>query len=110
MPDQESTGIFLPACHVFGDQKASAHITIVGKDCLCTKEDGRISYGMLIRATGNEQVPLVDVFPVLKSEALLIDFAYALGDARGGELPTTADVACLHGLCLARILNSNFSF
>ncbi|KAK4692042.1 NADH:quinone reductase (non-electrogenic), partial [Lecanoromycetidae sp. Uapishka_2] len=109
--------------------KTGSHITKVEKDCLYTKEDGRIPYGMLIWATGNKQVPLVDTLPVLKSDRLpriltdsrlrifapdalsLIGSAYALGDAadvRGGELPTTAEVACQKAEYLARVLNSEF--
>ena len=108
--------------------KPGSHITSVEKDCLYTKEDGRIPYGMLIWATGNKQVPLIDKLPVAKSAHLpriltdaqlrvmapdssLIDSVYALGDAadiKGGELPTTAEVACQKAKYLARVFNSDF--
>ncbi|MCJ1401697.1 hypothetical protein MMC11_004914 [Xylographa trunciseda] len=106
--------------------KTGSHITKVEADCLYTKEDGRIPCGMLIWATGNKQIPLVDGLPVLKSEKLPriltdtrlhvlrpdgspIDSAYALGDAadvKDGELPTTAEVACQKAEYLANVFNT----
>ena len=49
--------------------KTGSHIQSVEADCFHTKEDGRILCSMLIWATGNKQVPLLDklrldVFPV----------------------------------------------
>ncbi|MCJ1431871.1 hypothetical protein MMC27_001227 [Xylographa pallens] len=107
--------------------KTGSHITKVEADCLYTKEDGRIPCGMLIWATGNKQVPLVEGLPVLKSAHLpriltdnrlrvlrpdrsVVDSAYALGDAadvQGGELPTTAEVACQKAEYLAGVFNNN---
>lgn len=108
--------------------KSGSHIEKVEADALYTKEDGRIPYGMLIWATGNKQVPLVDTLDVLKSGRLpriqtdnylrvywpdmsLIDSVYALGDAadiKGGELPTTAEVACQKAQYLCKVFNANF--
>lgn len=106
--------------------KTNSHIRQVDKDRLHTKEDGEIPYGLLIWATGNKAVPLVEQLPVLKSARLpriqtdtylrvldtneaVIDSVFALGDAadiKGGELPTTAEVACQKGEYLAQVLNS----
>ena len=80
---------------------------------------------MLIWATGNRQVPLVEQLKVSKRGRLArivtdqflrpldldgkpIMHAYAIGDAadiEGGELPTTAEVACQKGEHVARMLN-----
>ncbi|RFU32136.1 hypothetical protein B7463_g4215, partial [Scytalidium lignicola] len=105
--------------------KTDSHITRVDKGFITTKEDGEIPYGLLIWATGNKAVPLVEHLPVLKSSRLpriqtdaylrvcdtnetIIDSVFALGDAadvKGGELPTTAEVACQKGEYLAKALN-----
>jgi NADH:ubiquinone reductase (non-electrogenic) len=105
--------------------KTDSHITSVDKDFITTKEDGNIPYGLLIWATGNKAVPLVERLPVLRSSRLpriqtdgylrvfnidetVIDSVFALGDAadiKGGELPTTAEVACQKGEYLAEVLN-----
>jgi NADH:ubiquinone reductase (non-electrogenic) len=105
--------------------KTGSHITSVEADCICTKEDGRIPYGMLIWATGNKVVPLVERLNVLKSDHLpriltdsflrvfapdgsIVNSVYALGDAadiKGHELPTTAEVACQKGKYLAVAMN-----
>jgi NADH:ubiquinone reductase (non-electrogenic) len=106
--------------------KTGSHITKVESDALYTAEDGRIPFGMLIWATGNKQVPLVDELKVSKSARLPriltdkflrpldvdgnpIPNAFAIGDAadvQGGELPTTAEVACQKGSYVAKVLNS----
>lgn len=104
-----------------------SHITKVEPGIMHTKEDGSIRFGLLIWATGNKQVPLVDVLKVSKSKGLPriltneflrpfdldgkeIPNAYAIGDAadiKGGELPTTAEVACQKGTYLAKVFNTN---
>ena len=105
--------------------KTGSHITSVEADCIYTKEDGRIPFGLLIWATGNKEVPLVGRLDVLKSARLpriltdsflrvfapdgsIFDSVYALGDAadiKGQELPTTAEVACQKGSYLAAAIN-----
>ncbi len=50
--------------------KLSSHITSVEHGTLFTKEDGEVPCGMLIWATGNKQVPLVDRLKVAKSDCL----------------------------------------
>jgi len=107
------------------DIKTGSHIIKVEQDVMHTKEDGEIPYGMLIWATGNKQVPLVDTLNVAKSSGLrriltndhlqvlsqsgsVIIAAYALGDAadvQGGALPTTAEVACQKGDYIANVFN-----
>ena len=106
--------------------KTGSHITNVEAGVLETKEDGKIQYGMLIWATGNKQVPLVDTLKVAKSTRLPriltddhlrpldpdgqpIESAFAIGDAadiKDGELPTTAEVACQKGAYIAKTLNT----
>jgi NADH:ubiquinone reductase (non-electrogenic) len=105
--------------------KTGSHITKVEPNALYTAEDGKIRYGMLIWATGNKQVPLVDRLSVSKSngfpriltdeylrpldlEKSAMSNAFAIGDAadiKGGELPTTAEVACQKGSYVAKMLN-----
>ncbi|KAI9807006.1 MAG: hypothetical protein M1833_002664 [Piccolia ochrophora] len=107
------------------DIKCQSHIEKVEADCLYTKEDGRIPYGMMVWATGNKQVPLVDRLSVMKSTGLpriiteshlrvlrpdgsVIEDAFALGDAadiEGATLPTTAEVACQKADYLTKVLN-----
>ncbi|QIW97719.1 hypothetical protein AMS68_003237 [Peltaster fructicola] len=104
----------------------SSHITEVQPGKLFTKERGEIGFGMLIWATGNKQVSLVDTLKVSKSEKLpriltndrlqVLDTngepmkgVYALGDAadvKGGELPTTAEVACQKAEYLSNAINT----
>ena len=106
--------------------KVSSHITKVEPGIIHTKEDREIRYNMLIWATGNKQVPLVDTLKVSKgnrlprilSDELLhplnadrvpIANAFAIGDAadvKGGELPTTTEVACQKGRYVAKRLDS----
>lgn len=107
-----------------------SHIEKVEKDCLFTKEKGRIACGLVIWATGNKCSPLVEALPVKKtprnpriltddflriytsSSSSLIDSAYALGDCADVEnarLPTTAEVACQKASYLASSLNKGFS-
>lgn len=94
--------------------KFDSHITNVTADAIETKEEGRIGYGLLVWATGNKSIPLVDSLNVSKSShgmrRILTDprlrvlrkdstvntDAYALGDAAdidGEALPPTAEVA-----------------
>jgi len=106
----------------------ASHIQRVEKDCLYTKEKGRIAAGFVIWATGNKCSPLVETLPVKKtprnpriltddfmrvydSDSSLIDATYALGDAADVEdarLPTTAEVACQKANYLAGSLNHGF--
>lgn len=106
----------------------ASHIERVEKDCLYTKENGRIAAGFVIWATGNKCSPLVESLPVKKtprnpriltddfmrvydSNSNLIDSAYSLGDAADVEdarLPTTAEVACQKANYLANSLNHGF--
>ncbi|CZR54552.1 related to NADH-dehydrogenase (ubiquinone) [Phialocephala subalpina] len=106
-----------------------SHIEKVEKDCLYTKEKGRIAAGLVIWATGNKCSPLVESLPVKKTprnpriltddflriysspDSSLIDSAFALGDCADVEdarLPTTAEVACQKGTYLAKSLNRGF--
>lgn len=94
--------------------KSNSHITNVTAEYIETKEDGKIGYGMLIWATGNKNIPLVDDLNVSKSthglrriltnkylkvrrtDGTVMPDAYALGDAADIDkhtLPTTAEVA-----------------
>ncbi|KAK4940676.1 hypothetical protein LTR10_019306 [Elasticomyces elasticus] len=98
------------------DVETNTHIEHVDKDALYIKEKGRVPYGMLIWATGNKNVPLVENFEgevklsqrglkriltddrlrVLKPSGGYHDGVFALGDAadiEGASLPTTAEVA-----------------
>lgn len=107
--------------------KVNSHIVNVTEDTIETKEDGVFRYGMLIWATGNKSVPLIDDLRVRKTEhgltRLLTDhhlnvFApdgsvipnvFAMGDAadiEGGTLPTTAEVAIQKADYLIKLLNS----
>jgi NADH:ubiquinone reductase (non-electrogenic) len=102
-----------------------SHIERVEKNCLYTKENGKISAGLVIWATGNKSTALVDSLPVKKTprnpriltdsflrvytpSSELVDGAYAIGDAADVEdarLPTTAEVACQKAKYLAKALN-----
>jgi NADH:ubiquinone reductase (non-electrogenic) len=106
--------------------KTNSHITRVEKDRIHTKEDGEIPFGLLVWATGNKAIPLVERLPVLKSSHLpriqtdsylrvldadsnCIESIYALGDAAdivGNELPTTAEVACQKAEYLGMLVNA----
>jgi len=102
-----------------------SHIEKVEKDCLFTKEKGKIDAGLVIWATGNKSTPLVDSLAVKKTprnpriltdsrlrvytpDSELLDGVYAIGDAADVEdarLPTTAEVACQKAKHLAWALN-----
>lgn len=107
----------------------NSHIEKVERDCFYTKEEGRIGCGMLVWATGNKNVPLVDKLDVKtppkglkriitdsrlrvfegKNEDALRDNVFALGDAadiEGESLPTTAEVAVQKAKYLVSFLNS----
>lgn len=108
----------------------NSHIEKVEKDCFYTKEDGRIGCGMLIWATGNKNVPLLEKIEVRKTSKglkrvitdsrlrvyqagdgdVLLDGVFALGDAgdiQNESLPTTAEVAVQKAKYLVQILNLN---
>ncbi|PMD41092.1 FAD/NAD(P)-binding domain-containing protein [Hyaloscypha variabilis F] len=102
-----------------------SHIERVEKDCLCTKENGKINAGLVIWATGNKSTALVDSLAVKKTprnpriltdsflrvytpSSELLHGVYAIGDAADVEdarLPTTAEVACQKAKYLAKLLN-----
>ncbi|KAM5368986.1 hypothetical protein ACJZ2D_009295 [Fusarium nematophilum] len=107
--------------------KLNSHILNVTADTIETKEEGATGYGMLIWATGNKSIPLIDSLKLRKTEQglvrLLTDdhlnvFAldgaampnvFAMGDAadiEGGTLPTTAEVAIQKADYLIKLLNS----
>jgi NADH:ubiquinone reductase (non-electrogenic) len=106
-----------------------SHIERVEKDCLYTKENGKIDTGLVIWATGNKSTPLVDSLPVKKTprnpriltnsflqvytpSAELLDGVFAIGDAADVEdarLPTTAEVACQKAKYLAKFLNGDMA-
>lgn len=96
--------------------ETNSHIERVEKDAMFTREKGRVPYGMLVWATGNKAVPLVEKLDARKTERGLVriltdshlrvfkssktdqlyDNVFALGDAadiNGASLPTTAEVA-----------------
>jgi NADH:ubiquinone reductase (non-electrogenic) len=106
----------------------NTRIENVDKEALYIKDKGRVPYGMLIWATGNKHVPLVEtlnaklsqkglkriltddhlrVFKADESGAVY-DGVFALGDAadiEGASLPTTAEVAVQK----AKYLTQNFN-
>jgi len=109
--------------------KTNSHIERIEKDCFYTKEDGRIGCGMLVWATGNKNVPLVDELDVRKTQKglkriltdsrlrvtkdkegdVLHEGVFALGDAAdidGASLPTTAEVAVQKAKYLVQMFNS----
>ena len=110
--------------------KTNSHIERVERDCFYTKEDGRIGCGMLVWATGNKNVPLLEGLDVRKTQKglrriltdswlrvgrgkdgvdELWDGVFALGDAadiEGASLPTTAEVAVQKAKYLVDIFNS----
>lgn len=94
--------------------KFDSHITSVTADTIETQDEGRIGYGLLLWATGDKSVPLVDSLDVsktshsmhriltdsrlrvLKKDGTVDVNSYALGDAAdidGESLPPTAEVA-----------------
>ena len=107
-----------------------SHIERIEKDCLYTKENGRVDAGCIIWATGNKATELILSLPLKKTprnprlltDAFLRVFApefstpipdaYALGDCADVEedrLPTTAEVACQKANYLAEMLNGGFA-
>lgn len=106
-----------------------SHIERIEKDCVYTKERGKIDTGLVIWATGNKCTPLVDSLNVKKTprnpriltddflrvytpNSDILDGVFALGDAADVEdarLPTTAEVACQKANYLAKMLNNGFS-
>lgn len=112
------------------DVAVSTHIERVDEFTLHIKEKGEVKYGMLIWATGNKQVSLVDSLAeqvrlpekglkrILTDSRLRVfrhgdgdevyDSVFAIGDAAdidGSSLPTTAEVACQKAKYLVRNLN-----
>ncbi|EOD51795.1 putative fad-dependent pyridine nucleotide-disulfide protein [Neofusicoccum parvum UCRNP2] len=113
--------------------RTNSHIERVEQFELYTKEDGRLPCGLLIWATGNKNVPLIDKLQAKKAKGLvrlLTDNrlrvykpnadggdggdvwkgVYGLGDAcdvEGAPLPTTAEVAVQKARYLASVLNSD---
>ena len=105
-----------------------SHIERVEKDCLYTKEKGKIDAGLVIWATGNKATNLVETLAVKKTprnpriltddflrvydeSSNLLDGVFAIGDAADVEdarLPTTAEVACQKANYLADVLNKGF--
>ncbi|KAL9112181.1 MAG: hypothetical protein Q9227_003558 [Pyrenula ochraceoflavens] len=107
----------------------NTHIESVDAEALHIKEMGRVPYGMLIWATGNKNVPLVEKLKVrtttkglkriLTDEHLRVfksndsdeiyDNVFGLGDAAdmdGLSLPTTAEVAVQKGKYLVGEFNT----
>lgn len=99
------------------DVAPNTQIERVNQDALHIKDKGRVPYGMLIWATGNKNVPLLEKIEVkLPPKGLkrvltdhhcrafkptgadeLQEGVFAIGDAadiEGASLPTTAEVAC----------------
>ncbi|KAF3007151.1 hypothetical protein E8E15_001513 [Penicillium rubens] len=106
--------------------KLNSHILNVTADTIETKEDGVTGYGMLIWATGNRSIPLIDNLALRKTEHGLsriltddrlnvlspdgdaISNVFAMGDAadiEGGTLPTTAEVAIQKADYLIKLFN-----
>jgi NADH:ubiquinone reductase (non-electrogenic) len=110
------------------DVAPNTRIEKVDHDALYIKDKGRVPTGMLIWATGNKNVPLVEKLDVKMPEKglkriltdnycrafrpgvshELHDGVYAIGDAadiEGASLPTTAEVACQKSKYLVENLN-----
>jgi NADH:ubiquinone reductase (non-electrogenic) len=110
------------------DVAPNTRIEKVDHDALYIKDKGRVPTGMLIWATGNKNVPLVEKLEVKMPEKglkriltdnhcrafkpgdsrELQDGVYAIGDAadiEGASLPTTAEVACQKSKYLVENLN-----
>lgn len=108
--------------------ETNSHIESVSRGCMYTKEKGRIGCGMVVWATGNKNVPLVEKLDVeippkglkriitdsrlrvFKSkEDAIHENVFALGDAADiteYSLPTTAEVAVQKAKYLVDVLNS----
>ena len=109
--------------------ETGSHIEKVDREALYIREKGRVPYGMLIWATGNKNVALVEKLAVRLNEKGLkriqtdsrlrvyqsqdsdavYDDVYALGDAADifhESLPTTAEVACQKARYLVDVLNA----
>lgn len=111
----------------------NTHIEKVDADTLHIKEHGRVPYGMLLWATGNKNVALIDKIrdhvqlpakglqriqtdthlrvyrSTSQSQSQLHDNVYALGDAAdipSHSLPTTAEVAVQKAKYLVEQLNN----
>lgn len=112
--------------------ETNSHIERVEKDFFYAREKGRVPYGMLVWATGNKAVKLVEELDVRKTQRGLVriltdshlrvfkstgsdqvyDNVFALGDAAdidGASLPTTAEVACQKAKYLVDFFNSRSS-
>ena len=113
--------------------ETNTHIERVERGSFWTREKGEVKYGMLVWATGNKHVELVEKIDVkvpergLKriltdkhlrvyrkdgSEGEVWDGVFALGDAAdiaGASLPTTAEVACQKARYLVDGFNSRSS-
>ena len=112
--------------------ETNSHIERVDKDAFYTREKGKVPYGMLVWATGNKAVPLVEELLVRKTEKGLVriltdnhlrvfkaskgdeilDNVFALGDAAdidGASLPTTAEVAVQKAKYLVEFFNDRSS-
>ncbi|KAF2089232.1 FAD/NAD(P)-binding domain-containing protein [Saccharata proteae CBS 121410] len=119
------------------DVRTESHIEKVEKDAMFTKEEGRIPCGLVIWATGNKAIPLVESLDAKKPEKglprILTDprlrvlkpaskdqnsaeqqetwpGVYGLGDAcdiEGKPLPTTAEVATQKAEYLGKVLNED---
>ncbi|KAL7902151.1 FAD/NAD(P)-binding domain-containing protein [Trichoderma sp. SZMC 28014] len=108
--------------------KVNSHILRVTPDTFETREDGATSYGMLIWATGNRSIPLVDKLSLRKTEhgltriltnnhlnalapdGSILPNVFAMGDAadiEGGTLPTTAEVAIQKADYIIKVLNKH---
>lgn len=106
----------------------SSHIEKVEQDAIYTKENGRLPFGMLLWATGNQACSLVEQLDVKKPEKGMpriltdkylrvlrpdgtpMDNAFAMGDAAdidGYSLPTLAEVALQKGEYLSGQLNAS---
>ena len=108
--------------------ETNSHIEKVEKDAFYTKEKGKVPYGMLVWATGNKAVKLVEDLDLRKTERGLVriltdkrlrafrssdsdvyENVFALGDAAdidGASLPTTAEVAVQKAKYLVDFFNS----
>ncbi|KAG8417444.1 hypothetical protein J3458_004951 [Metarhizium acridum] len=107
--------------------KVNSHILGVTRDTIETREHGVTGYGMLIWATGNKSIPLIDKLKLKKTDngltrlltndrlnVLMLDGSvlpnvFAMGDAadiEGGTLPTTAEVAIQKADYLIKLLNN----
>ena len=112
--------------------ETNSHIERVDRDAFYTREKGKVPFGMLVWATGNKAVPLVESLEVRKTERGLVrilndshlrvfkssktdeiyDNVFALGDAAdidGASLPTTAEVAVQKAKYLVENFNHRFA-